>query len=314
MTSGSATGRRVLVTGASGFIGYHTIRPLLRAGFEVIASYNKGTPESIDGVTWIRADLLDDAGVKSLVHAARASHLLHCAWYVEPGKMIGDVLNLHWVRHSLALMHEFRQSGGVRCVMAGSCYEYDWRYGYCNEQLTPAVSNTFYGNAKNSLRESFEGYCRATGLSGAWGRAFFLYGPRENPQRLVSSLAKGLLSGKEAPSSHGEQIRDYLHVQDVADGLVALVVSDATGAYNIGSGKAVTLRHIIETVGRLAGRPDLLRIGALPARANDSPLVVADIAKIRADVGWQPRFALEDGLRDTVEWWSHRIRTETGRA
>ena len=306
--------RRVLITGASGFIGYHTIAPLLTSGFEVVASYNRRKPPDVAGVTWVQGNLLDEAGIKSVVQAAKASHLLHCAWYVEPGKMIGDVLNFHWVRYSLELLHHFRESGGTRCVIAGSCYEYDWRYGYCHELLTPAVANTFYGNAKNSLREAFTGYCRATGLSGAWGRAFFLYGPRENPQRLVSSLAKALLSGKEAPSSHGEQIRDYLHVQDVGDALAALVASNASGVYNIGSGRATTLRNIIETVGRIAGKSDLLRIGALPARANDAPLVVADIERIRTDVGWQPRIGLEQGLTSTVEWWRRELTTETGRA
>jgi nucleoside-diphosphate-sugar epimerase len=305
-------GRRVLVTGASGFIGYHTLRPLLEAGFAVVATYNKAVPEPIAGVEWVKADLLDEAAIPALVRSAAATHLLHCAWYVEPGKMIGDVLNIKWVQSSLRLLQEFRDGGGTRCVMVGSCYEYDWRYGYCNESLTPAVANTFYGNAKNSLREAFEGYCRATGLSGAWGRAFFLYGPRENPQRLVSSLAKSLLAGKEAPSSHGEQIRDYLHVQDVADALAVLVAADATGTFNIGSGKAATLRTIISLVGRFAERTDLLRIGALPARANDTPLVVADIGKITAATGWKPRIDLEAGLESTVQWWREQGMKVTG--
>src|SRR5262245_40845237 len=164
--SDDRTARRVLLTGASGFIGYHAIAPLLQRGFEVVACYNRRKPADIDGVTWVQANLLDDAGIKSLVEAAKASHLLHCAWYVEPGKMIGYVLNFHWVRYSLQLLHHFRENGGARCVIAGSCYEYDWRFGYCNEALTPAVANTFYGNAKNSLREAFLGYCRATGLTG----------------------------------------------------------------------------------------------------------------------------------------------------
>jgi nucleoside-diphosphate-sugar epimerase len=305
-------GRRVLVTGASGFIGYHTLRPLLEAGFQVVATCNKAVPEPIAGVEWIKADLLDESAIAGLVRTAAATHLLHCAWYVEPGKMIGDVLNIKWVQSSLRLLQEFRDGGGTRCVMVGSCYEYDWRYGYCNEELTPAVANTFYGNAKNSLREAFEGYCRATGLSGAWGRAFFLYGPRENPQRLVSSLAKSLLAGKEAPSSHGEQIRDYLHVQDVADALAVLVASDARGTYNIGSGKAATLRTIISLVGQFADRTELLRIGALPARANDTPLVVADIGKIAAATGWKPRIDLESGLKSTVDWWREASRKVAG--
>src|SRR5689334_21766332 len=100
--------RRVLITGASGFIGYHAIAPLLASGFEVVASYNRRAPPKLEGVTWVQANLLDNTGIRSLVQAAEASHLLHCAWYVEPRKMIGDVLNMHWVRHSLQLLHDFR--------------------------------------------------------------------------------------------------------------------------------------------------------------------------------------------------------------
>jgi nucleoside-diphosphate-sugar epimerase len=212
------------------------------------------------------------------------------------------------VQSSLELVRQFREQGGQRTVIVGSCYEYDWRYGYCSEQLTPRLPNTFYGAAKNGLHDTFVGYSTASGLSGAWGRVFFLYGPNENPRRLVSSVICSLLKGVEAPSSHGEQIRDYLHVQDVADGLVALLESSAQGAYNVTSGRAVTLRTIIERIGALTGRPELLRIGAIPARANDTPLVVGDTTQMQRDVGWTAKIGLDEGLKATIEWWREQLR------
>lgn len=299
--------RRVLLTGATGFIGYHCIRPLLRHGFEIVATYNKGAPKQIEGVRWLRTDLLEQGAPESLVQEAMASHLLHLAWYVEPGKLITHPENLAWCGASIELLRSFHAKGGVRCVIGGSCYEYDWRYGYCSEQLTPRQPDSLYGAAKLSLAEVMLGYCSSTGLSGAWGRMFFLYGPRESPRRLVPSIILALLKGEPALSSHGQQIRDYAHVQDVAEGIVALLDSEARGAYNIATGRAATIVSIVETLGELTGRPDLLRIGAIPARANDMPMVVADVGAAKRDFGWQAAISLRDGLGDTVRWWQAEL-------
>jgi nucleoside-diphosphate-sugar epimerase len=145
------------------------------------------------------------------------------------------------------------------------------------------------------------------GLSVGWGRVFFLYGPNEHPQRLVSSVILSLLRGEPAKTSHGRQIRDYMHVQDVADGLVSLLHSDVRGAVNISSGQATTIRELVLTAGRLLQRPDLIQLGAIPARANDSPLVVGDNARLLTEVGWSQKLDLEAGLTQTIEWWkSHK--------
>jgi nucleoside-diphosphate-sugar epimerase len=68
------------------------------------------------------------------------------------------------------------------------------------------------------------------------------------------------------------------------------------------------LRHIIERIGEVTGRSELLRIGAIPARANDTPLVVADVTQTQRDLGWTARIGLDEGLRSTVEWWRERLR------
>jgi nucleoside-diphosphate-sugar epimerase len=237
---------------------------------------------------------------------------LHLAWFVEPGKLITDASTLAWVAASLDLIRAFREAGGERCVVSGSCYEYDWRYGFCAEDVTPCEPDTLYGAAKDSLRRTFLAYGATSGLSGAWGRAFFMYGPRENPARLVSSVILSLLKGTPAKSSHGLQVRDYLHIQDVADGLVALFASPAKGAYNIAAGTPVTIREIVELLGKITGRGDLLQIGALPARANDAPLVLGDTRRTLADTGWKPALSLEAGLSATVEWWRGQMLNDAG--
>lgn len=299
----STPASRVVVTGATGFLGSHCLAPLVARGFEVVALYRERAPQEQPGVQWVRGDVMDRAGMRAVLERYAPKGLLHLAWFVEPGKLIADPSNLSWAAASLDLIRAFRESGGERCTVSGSCYEYDWRFGYCVENVTPCEPDTLYGAAKDSLRRAFLAYCNVSGLSGTWGRAFFMYGPRENPARLVSSVIISLLKGLPAKSSHGLQVRDYLHIQDVADGMVALFASQARGAYNIAAGTSTTIREIVELLGKITGRGDLLQIGALPARANDAPLVLGDGRRTLNDVGWKPRLTLEAGLSATVEWW-----------
>lgn len=293
--------KRVLLTGASGFIGQHCIAPLLQCGYEVHA-VSRLPPRRPSGAAWHAVDLLDPEAVRFLVDTVRPTHLLHLAWYVVPGKLITAPENFDWVTASFELVRRFAEAGGTRLAVCGSGYEYDWSYGYCTEGLTPCQPDTVYGACKHALHEMVRSYAAGRPLSTAWPRVFFLYGPQEHPQRLVSSVIQALLRGQPAACSHGRQIRDYLHVQDVADGLVAVLDAAVQGAINVSSGRATTLREIVLTAGRLVGRPELVHLGALPARANDVPLVVGANTRL-AGLGWEPRYDLECGLRQTIDWW-----------
>jgi nucleoside-diphosphate-sugar epimerase len=300
--------KRVLLTGATGFIGRHCVEPLLRRGYEVHAVSSHAQTGGAAGVTWHRANLLRPRDAAALMADVKPAELLHLAWYVVPGKLISAAENFDWVVSSLELVRQFAEQGGTRLVVAGSGYEYDWSYGYCSERLTPAVPGTVYGSCKQALNVLVQSFASQAKLSSAWGRIFFLYGPWEHPDRLVSSVSRSLLDGLPARCSHGRQIRDYMHVQNVADGLVALLDSPVEGVVNVSSGQATTLRELVLTIGRVLDRVDLIQLGAIPARANDTPLVIGENTRLVSEVGWAPRFDLEEGLRQTIEWWRTQKR------
>jgi nucleoside-diphosphate-sugar epimerase len=304
--------RRVLLTGASGFIGSHCVHPLIDRGYEVHAVSRSRRPSDGSGAIWHEVDLLQPGAARALVERVKPTHLLHLAWFVVPGKLIAAPENFDWVRASLELVRGFADVGGTRLCVCGTGYEYDWAHGYCTEGLTPCVPDTVYGACKHALHEMVRTFAAGRSLSAAWPRVFFLYGPKEHPERLVSSVIRSLLRGEPARCSHGRQIRDYLHVQDVADALVAILDSDVRDAINVSSGQPTTLREIASTLGRLAGRPELIQLGALPARANDVPLVLGSNAKATA-LGWQPRYDLGSGLLQTFEWWRGQNGNGEGR-
>jgi nucleoside-diphosphate-sugar epimerase len=212
------------------------------------------------------------------------------------------------VQASLDLFRAFAESGGRRVVAAGTCAEYEWGgEGVCSESLTPLRPATLYGACKHGLRLMLEAYAVQAGLSAAWGRVFFLYGPHEPGGRLVSSVAGALVRGEPARCSHGRQVRDLLHVADVAAAFVALLDSDVRGAVNIASGEGVALADVVTRLGEKAGRADLIQLGALEAPANDPPALVADARRLAEEVGWRPRRDLDAGLDDTLAWWRARL-------
>jgi nucleoside-diphosphate-sugar epimerase len=301
---------RVLVTGARGFIGRHALQPLLEKGFEVHCITSQSDPPLglVSGYRWHTADLLNLSSIAPLLATIQPSHLLHLAWDTTPGQYWTSELNFAWIQSSLELVKQFQRYGGRRVVCVGSCAEYNWNYGYCSEDLTPIQPSSVYGKCKSALHQILEAYATTTDLSFAWGRIFFVYGPHEPPSRLVPSVINALLKDEVARCSHGNQIRDFLYVQDLAVALTELLNSDLRQTVNLGSGRPVTLKHLIYKIADYLNRAELIQLGAITPKAKESSLVVANNERLTEQVKWSPKFTLDEGLKETIHWWrSHKL-------
>ena len=293
--------KRVLVTGASGFVGRHSLPFLVERGYQVHAAARGAVPP-IEGVTPHACDLLDDRAAAALIRTVQPTHLLHLAWYAVPGKFWTAPENFDWAAASLRLLRGFAEAGGRRVVCAGSCAEYDWSEPVLSETTTKLAPRTLYGAAKNAVRSCLEHGAAELGLDWAWGRVFFLYGPHEAPGRLVSDVIAALVAGKPIAVSAGLQQRDFLHVEDVARGFATLLDSDLQGALNIAAGRTVAVRDVVARIGALTGRADLIDIGGRPAPPHDPATLAADIDRLTS-LGFVPRYDLAAGIAHTVEWW-----------
>jgi nucleoside-diphosphate-sugar epimerase len=299
--------KRIVVTGATGFIGRHAVAAFEARGFEIHALSRRGAPAVPEaGAMHHAVDLLDQAATAQVIAAIKPTHLLHLAWDVEPGKYWTSLDNLSWVAASLTLFRAFHDAGGRRAVFAGTCAEYDWAYETLSETATPLAPRTLYGHAKNSLRALIDA-AAISGVSTAWGRIFFLYGRGEPRRRLVSDVFHALLSGQTIETTRGTQQRDFMNAADVGAAFAALADSAVTGAVNIASGRCVAVRDVLALIGEMTGRPDLLAIGARAAAPDDPPRLAADVMRLTREVAFTPRYSLEDGLADTHDWWKSQI-------
>jgi len=303
----------VLVTGARGFLGASCLPLLVERGFEVLAvSSTAGGPERA-GVRWRRCDLLDQAATAALLQQERPAYLLHLAWITEPGIFWNSPRNLDWLRASTRLVELFYALGGARAVGLGSCAEYEISSAACREEKTPIAPATVYGKTKAAMHLAVQAAAQGRG-SYAWARLFFPYGPGEAKDRFISSVIRGLLRGEAVPCSHGQQVRDFVFVSDVAAACVALLGSAASGAYNIASGEGASLRGVAEVIVQQLGHADLLQFGVRPVPAFDPPSIVGHTDKITREIGWRPTVGLNEGVLRSIAAHKQGLHTSTTRA
>ncbi len=298
--------KRVLVTGASGYVGRQTLAPLAALGFEVHGVARR--PLDLPGCRWHAADVLDPVAAAQLIERVRPSHLLHLAWTTAHGRFWDDPANAAWRDATLALLAGFADAGGRRFVSAGSCAEYSWDgIASLSEAHTPLRPSTRYGQAKLDVFMRALAASQAAGVSYAHGRLFYSYGPFEQPQRLVPGIIRALLKNEPARLTEGTQLRDFMDVCDVGRCFAALLASEVAGAVNIASGVPTSIAQIAELLAGIIGRPDLIELGVVARPADDPASIVGDNRRLVTEVGATPTIGLDSGLAAAVDWWRARI-------
>jgi nucleoside-diphosphate-sugar epimerase len=291
--------KRILITGASGFIGRQAVLALRGTKDEIHTVQH--TARQMSDSRNHTANLLDPEQIDRLIERVKPTHLLHLAWYAEHGKYWTSALNLDWVSASLKLFQAFTAGGGKRAVFAGTCAEYDWAaVSPLHETRSPSNPSTLYGICKNSLRQIVEKFAAQSSVSFAWGRIFFLYGPNEHPNRLVPSIVNPLLKDQPATVLSGAHVRNLMHVQDVARAFVHLLDSDVTGTVNIADRESITLGDVAQLLGELTGKSHLLRIQEGEGTLQNPRMLTADTDRLYS-LGFTANYPLRQGLLDLVK-------------
>jgi nucleoside-diphosphate-sugar epimerase len=303
---------RVLITGASGFIGSQLARLLVRESNEVYALLRTGgdrwrIQELLNELQIVEGDLLQpEGGWLEVLKEIRPESCFHFAWYAEPGVFLSSPLNLRYLQASLRLAEGLAEAGCKKLTVAGSFSEYDQELGYLSES-SAIKPNTQYGAAKAGLYQALSLWAPAAGIELLWPRIFSVYGPMEHEKRFVPAVILAALRGEPTRLSPGEQLRDYLHVADAVAAVWVAFKAGMSGPVNIGSGKPVAIGALAKQIGEILGRLELIRLGDLPYRAGDPMFVCANTERLRITTEWEAQFSLEDGLRDTIRWWQDHM-------
>jgi nucleoside-diphosphate-sugar epimerase len=297
---------KVFLTGASGFIGSQVAQKLVEADQRVLALALPGDPlwrlKNVAGQLELLRGTLEDREVLSTSLMSWSPDVcIHLAWYVEPGNYLDSNENITSLKESLNLIDLLAKAGCKKIVVAGTCFEYRLQEKIlCEEDEVKPES--LYAASKLALQVAGEKLAAQVGMEFVWGRVFYLYGPGEHPKRLVPAVISALQKGEKFAVSPGLQVRDYLHVEDVASAFLQLAENGVSGIYNISSANPVTIKDLLSVIGNVLQKTELLEFGAVPYRASDPAFVCGSNQRLRA-LGWAPKFEIADGLKQTIDWW-----------
>jgi nucleoside-diphosphate-sugar epimerase len=298
-------GRRVLVTGASGFIGSHAARALAAAGADVVALVRPGSRlwriHDIAGVVAVVESDLTRVGERGSAFRGVDTVLHLAAAGVAPHGRDLDLIETN-VLGTVSLLALARKLDLARFVYCGSCFEYG--VGSRIAESAPLRPRTAYAASKSSGWLLAEAAAVSDGLPLTTLRPFTVYGPFEAAHRLVMGSVLRALAGLPLELTSGDQQRDFVYVDDAVEAVLAVASNDAAlgGVFNVCSGEATAVRDVAAQVAEAAGGSIEIRLGALPHRTGEADILTGDPGHARAVLGFEARTSLREGLARSVAW------------
>jgi UDP-glucose 4-epimerase len=302
-------GRRVLVTGASGFIGARLCERAVELGGVVHGVSRRPLPATSHGVHWEQLDLIDEAAVRALLRRVQPDVVLHLASEVSGDRSADAVLPMLHANLVAAVnvMLACREAGCGRIVLAGSMEEPD--FGDAD-----AVAQSPYAAAKWAALSYARMFRALYELSVVHLRIFMVYGPGQRDLRkLVPYVTTSLLRGDAPELMSGDREVDWIYVDDVVEAFLAATVAPGVdgASVDVGSGELVPVRAVVARLRRLVGGTIEPSFGAVPDRRLER-VRVADPAPAATAIGWRPRTSLEDGLARTVDFYRAQLGRTRG--
>ncbi|MFD4179665.1 NAD-dependent epimerase/dehydratase family protein [Rhodococcus sp. NPDC058514] len=291
--------RRVLITGAAGFIGSRLCSRLREIGAEIHGVSRRSRDD--DGISWWQADLAESQAAHHVMEEVRPDFVFHLAGEVNGARDVAMIAPT--IRNNLLstvnLLTAACETGEPRVVLAGSASEPD------PDQI-PASP---YAASKSAISIYARTFHAHYGLPVVNLRPSMVYGPgQEDYGKLIPYVARSLMRGEVPRLSSGVQKFDWVYVDDVVEAFIrAASAADVEGeSLDVGSGELVSVHSIVERIVRLAAGTTRPQFGAVPDRPRECSLL-ADVQRTRAVLGWQAGTSLEDGLVTTVEWYREHV-------
>lgn len=295
-----------VVTGATGFLGSALVHKLLKSGGQVATIVRKGSSNcfrlpSHPNLIQIYGDLDNVKAWSKDLSEFSADVFYHLAWQGVGNTLRNDPIQIINIEPTLDTLKLAKEIGCKRWIGIGSQAE----YGSLNRRISEkdiTEPTTLYGAAKLSACLLTQVLAKQIEIEAVWVRVFSTYGPGDNSGWMLIDVINKILRGQRPALTRGEQLWDYLYVDDAVDALECLgIVDNLSGIYNLGSGQSQTIRSIVEMVRDMINPEFSLIFGEVPYRPDQVMHLEANIDKMNQDTGWYPRIKLAVGIRNLIE-------------
>lgn len=273
---------KILITGATGFVGRYVLKSLINSKVEIVLvvreenkNENKKRMKTFTNVLKIITtnDLFGENEDWWSETCQGVDIIIHLAWYSEPGFYLGSPKNIDCLIGSLKFVNGAIRAGVKRFIGIGTCFEYDLSNKLLSVE-TPLRPSTIYAASKAALFNILSNWLPLQSIDFCWCRLFYVYGEGEDERRLAAYVHKQLIAGKKAELTSGDQIRDFMDVEEVGRLIAKIALSNLQGPINICSGVPITVRKFTEQIAKKYDRLDLLNFGARPYNLTDPPYIV----------------------------------------
>ena len=304
---------KILITGATGFVGARVARQLVEHGRDVALLLRETSNLSRIGdllarCTVLRGDLGRLEPLRASIEQFAPQATIHMAWDGVKGAERNSPVHMQNVCNSLDLYRLARDAGADYFLGLGSQAEYGQMQGRIGEAAETRPTNC-YGAAKLATALVLERTAAASDTGFAWLRLFSSYGPDDDPSWLIPYLIRRLLAAERPQVTAAEQVWDYIHVDDVASGIIATLDARARGIFNIGSGCGLPLRYVIEFIRDRIDPTLPIGFGEVAYRPDQVMHLEADISSLTTATGWSPKISLETGMSNLIDRYRQSSKT-----
>lgn len=295
---------KILITGASGFIGINLTKAFLKKEYKIFSISRNNTNIFLNNVIFKQCDINNIENLANDILEFDPNVVIHCAW--DGGNSYIDINNqkqFNNVLNSYKLLEVISKLKKVHFICMGSATE----YGETNiiiDETTIENPNSFYGISKFSFKMLSYNFCKQNKIQWSWIRPFYTYGPHDITTRLIPKTIISCLHGENIELNSCNSVIDYLFIDDFVDGVINIVEKKLEGVYNICSGKQFLIKDIINEIYHLCGNKNKIIFNKNLDRTNFPNFICGSNNKlINKTKNWFPKFNLNDGLIKTINFY-----------